>query len=69
MTNQKVVMSSYPKATCRELTYPGGSYFMIYDMGGVAPNLIGYDMETEEAAWTMAATKIGTAMLNKLEKE
>jgi hypothetical protein len=69
MKNKTVVMSSYPKAECREVTSPSGSYFMIYDLGGIAPNLIGYDMATEEKAWDMAASRIGTAMLNKLEKE
>jgi hypothetical protein len=69
MKSKSVVISTYPSCECREITSPSGSYYLIYDTGGVAPNMIGYDMESEEKAWDMAAEQIGRKMVTILEKE
>jgi len=69
MKNKKVVMGACPQAECREIPSPSGSYYLIYDFGGLAPNMIGYDMESEEKAWDMAAEAIGKKMVSILEKE
>jgi hypothetical protein len=67
MLSKNVVLSAYPKAECKEITSPSGSYYMIYDLGGIFPNMLGYSMKTEEGAWNYAATIIGDKMLSKLE--
>jgi hypothetical protein len=69
MTNQDIVISSYPRAILREIESPSGSYFMIYDMAPIAPNLLGMDMKESEGAWKMAAENIGKRMVKTLEKE
>jgi hypothetical protein len=69
MTDKDVVIGAYPKSECREITSPSGSYYMIYDLAGPAPNLIGMDMEKEDSAWKMARQKIGEKMVKILEKE
>jgi hypothetical protein len=69
MKSKNVVTSTYPQAECREITSPSGSYYLIYDMSGLAPNMLGYDMESEAKAWDMAAEKIGQKMVTILEKE
>ena len=66
--SKDVVLATYPKAECREITSPSGPYFMIYDMGSIVQNLIGFDMESEEKAWELAATQIQTNMVRTLEK-
>lgn len=68
MKSKSISKSSYPQAECREITSPSGSYYMIYDMSGLAPNLLGYSMETEEQAWNMVAENIGQKMVTILEK-
>lgn len=68
MKSKSVVMSVYPQCECREITAPSGSYYLIYDLSGVAPNMIGHDMTSEEGAWAMAARIIGEKMITVLEK-
>ena len=65
--NRDLVISIYPKAVCREISSPSGSYYMIYDMDALASDLIGYDMESEDKAWDSAIRYCGIKMLKILE--
>ena len=65
--NRDLVISIYPKAVCREISSPSGSYYMIYDMDALAPDLIGYDMESEDKAWETAASHVQHTMIRTLE--
>jgi len=74
--SKNTVIGNYPKAECREISTPSGSYYMIYDMEVTPPNLLGYNMAnqsdptdqaTEAKAWDMAAGIIGERMVEVLE--
>lgn len=66
--NRNVVLGAYPKAECKEIFTPTGSYYLIYDMESLTPDLIGYDMSNETKAWDMAADRISKLMIETLEK-
>jgi hypothetical protein len=62
-------MGAYPKAECREVPSSSGSYYLIYDMGAVVPDMLGYDIDTESKAWDMVANRIGKLMVEALEQQ
>lgn len=68
VSSKDVVLGTYPEAIVREIQSPSGSYFMIYNMGAIAPDLIGFSMNSEDEAWHMASTRICDRMMVKLEK-
>jgi CHASE1-domain containing sensor protein len=69
MIKRDVVISSYPMAICKKITYPRGAYFLIYDdINSKIPKLLGYDMESENNAWIQASNILEKEMLRVLEK-
>ena len=75
VNSKDTVLKCYPKAECREITSPSGSYYMIYDMRGVTPTLLGFDISeendlaSEAKAWNMVAEKICEKVISILETE
>ena len=68
-TASQTVLKIYPNATARIITGTSyKSYWMIHNNEeGRPPELLGYSMESEKAAWEMASKLICKRMLGKLE--
>lgn len=72
-SDQQLVMSTYPKIELRVINYShnkkSGSYYVLYDMEKPNnPQIRGYDMNNEHAAWEIAANIIKQKMVDVLEK-